>query len=248
MQEERTREEQMRASRIQTKQLQASPATYANAHRTSNPRSSDPTRFPQALPVLDGTRLCLELALGEGALDVQRVTDILRRDPVAVLRLFFLATDTGVGLRQAPDRLEDCLACVGRHDLLQAFSHFAPRSGREQAICFAFAQHAFAIACSTRAVAGALALHGEHAFLVGLLHDIGSLQEQLAEAPVAPVRQAAAALAGRYRLPPFLCRALGEVHGEEDASLWTAAVRAAHDLVGDSGGHLVRDSGGLSIA
>ena len=245
-------ENRMQKKHMQERWIEASLATYVNASVSSDPGSVDAARFPQALPVLDGTRLCLQLAVGEGALDVQRVTEILRRDPVAVLRLFSLATDTGAGLRGAPDRLEDCLAGVGRDDLLPAFSHFAPRSAREQAICLPFAQHAFAIACSTRAVAGALALNGEHAFLIGLLHDIGSLPELLAEAPVAPeapelpMHQAAtdwaaaraadwaAELALRYRLPPFLCRALGEVHGGEGASLWTAAVRAAHDLADGS--------------
>lgn len=240
---------------MENKQLRAARGLPVGMPETAERRSAKAASSLEALPVLAGTRLCLELALGGGALPSRTLTDVVCRDPVAVLRLYLLAAEAGNGLAGAPEGLEDCLACVGRDDFLRALCQPIPGSRREQTVCLAFAQHAFTIACCTRTVAGALGLNGEHAFLIGLLHEIGFLPQQLAqvqEGEQSPVAQAgpawaavpAAALARRYRLPPFLCCALEDVHGGNDASLWTAAVRAAHDLAGGSEGPMVCDSPG----
>ena len=190
--------------------------------------------FPLSLsfPVLASTQLCVELLLQAKTFELRTLTDLLSRDPGAVLRLFALVAQECPNPDARPERLEECIAIVQSEDLLKALCHSIV-SRQEQTVCAALAQHGFTIACFSRMVASSLGLDEEHAFLIGLLHAIGTL-------PISPAAEMnpamnALALARGHQLPPFLCRALPAVHRKDPKSIWTAMVNAAHDLAAKGG-------------
>ncbi len=220
----------------------------SHADRDSPLRLSAPALLPslrelalaaaQTLPLLATTQLCLALALHAESLDLRELSSILSKDPVAVLRLFCLAAehskDESKETSDGPQRIEDCLATLHRRDLLQHLCTPNLFSSGKQAIAIAFARHAFLIAFYARQVAFALNLNPERAFLIGLLHEIGTLPVQLGRLALDSTPEScgalAAAVADSYRLPPFLCHALPEIHRGAPHSIWVAMVHAAHDL------------------
>ena len=190
------------------------------------------------LPVLASTQLYLRLLLQGNVFDLAAAADVVGRDPCAVLRMFALVAEEFPDTANRPQRLEDCLAGVGRVELWHALSE--PASDREeQRRAILFAGNAFTLAHYARAAAVSLGLGGDQAFLLGLLHAIGSLPAVLGRTH--PVRSAEASvqvateIAVTYHLPPSLCRALAAVHRQEPGSVWVAVLAAAHDLAVKAG-------------
>ncbi len=191
-----------------------------------------------AMPVLASTQLYLQLALQGNVFDLAAAVDVVGRDPCAVLRLFALIAEEFPEAANRPQRLEDCLAGVGRVELRHALSE--PASDREeQRRAIPFAGASFTLAHYARTAAVSLGLGGDQAFLVGLLHAIGSLPAVLGRTnPVFCTEasvQIATDLAAAYHLPPNLCRALAAVHRQEPGSIWVAVLAAAHDLAAKAG-------------
>ena len=188
--------------------------------------------FPALFPVLASTHLCVDLLLQTNAFALRTLTELLSRDPGAVLRLFALVAHECPKPEDRPERLEDCIAIVQSEDLLKTLCD--PLSSRqEQALCAPIAQHGFTIACFARMVASSLGLEEERAFLIGLLHAIGTLPVS-GDSRIDPAGHALA-LARRHQLPSFLCQALPAVHRKDPGSVWTAMVDAAHDLAAKGG-------------
>lgn len=195
--------------------------------------------FGDALPILPGTQLCLELALLRNPPSLRELADILERDPVAVLRLFALAaTEFPAQLSTQEDlvRVEDCVASLGTEQLLHAFCRQAPMPSREQPLALAFAQHSCAVARMCREIAEATGLPGEEAFLVGLLHNLSELPERLGRMPFPSSAQVNRKLTStptrQYALPSRLQQTLDAVYCGDPASPWTAVVGAAYELLG----------------
>jgi hypothetical protein len=189
------------------------------------------------LPILPGTQLGLELAFLRDPPDLGELAEILRGDPVAVLRLLAAA-----GAEPAPGdipvRLEDAIAVLSREELVDAFCRPLPAHGREAKAALAFAQQARAVGQMCRALAETFGLCAEDAYVVGLLHRIGALQGQLGRADRqqdAPARESAClAICRRYSLAGHLLRALEEVEHGAFASPWAAMVHAADELLATS--------------
>lgn len=187
------------------------------------------------LPVLASTHLCVELLTQSGALDLCAVTDLLGRDPGAVLRLYQQIAVEFPEVGSRPQKLKDCIASLQGDDLLSALS--TPASARDEQTRFkAFAEHAFTIACFASAVASSLGLCEEFAYLLGLFHALGHLPAELGRLPMhAPVEAAndlASEIAKAHHLPSALREAVVAVHAGAAESLWVAVIQAAHDLAG----------------
>ncbi len=202
------------------------------------------------LPVLASTQLYFGLLLHGPVFDLAAVADVIGRDPCAVLRLFALVADEFPDPANRPQRLEDCLAGVDRAALWQALAE-PPSCREEQQRAIPFAGDSFTSAHYARTVALSLGLAGDQAFLLGLLHAIGSLPAVLGRTK--PVRRAealaeeAAKIAAAYHLPPSLCRALVAVHRQEPGSVWVAVLAAAYDLAAKAGFCLQLKEGSATV-
>lgn len=203
---------------------------------------SDPVSW--RAPVLPSTLLCLQMLLTQPCLDLRAATNLLRRDPGAVLRLYALVAEECPDCADRPERLEDCIASVGISELaraLQTGSEGAAEDAahRHHAQLMHFAQHALAIAEYAEMVAASLALCEDRAYLVGLLHALGGLPARLELGTQQDGGLDAVAVARHWTqshsVPSGLCHAIDEVHRELPDSVWVAMVRAAHDLARQAG-------------
>ncbi len=198
-----------------------------------------------SFPVLSSTQLCLELMMGGPALDLRATVDLVSRDPVAVLRIFSAVAREFPETHNRPERLEECIVSLTSEDLLAALCQ-PPSPRSEQGALVAFARHSTTIAHFACVAAASLGLAEERAYLVGLLHAIGTLPAELGRAPM-PVRaeelfQLGAAIARHHHVPAELRKALEAVHREDPRSLWVALIQAAHDLAADVASGVVRRS------
>ncbi len=205
------------------------------------PPAPQPCRWDD-LPVLPSTQLRLELALFADSPSLRELTDIFREDPVAVLRLFALVADLSkaclVSTPDDPLRLEDLVVMLGKQDLGQAFCRQAPARDAQAATAVAFAAQAAAMGRLCRTIAETIGLPAEEAYLVGLLHGIGSLPEQLGRNISQETTRdrcgVLSTLCRRYALPSSLQQTLEEVYSQEAVSPWTAVVHAAYELHANS--------------
>ncbi len=194
------------------------------------------------LPVLPSTQLRLELVLLADPPSLREFTVVFREDPVAVLRLFALAAGlAGAPLVSAPAdplRLQDLVVTLGKQDLLQAFCQQPPARDTQAATALAFAAQAAAMGWLCRTIAETIGLPAEEAYLVGLLHGIGSLPEQLGQNISQETTRdrcgVLSTLCRRYALPSSLQQTLEEVYSQEAVSPWTAVVHAAYELHANS--------------
>ncbi len=185
--------------------------------------------------MLAGTRLCVGLTLARDPLDLNGLTKIVSQDPVAVLTLFRLIGEGDYFRWDAPRRLEECVASLGREEFQAAFMRQARNSTSEQGAYMAFTQEALQVASVCRRLAQVLGMEEESAFLLGLLHKIGGLPVALGRVPAGPVHpespgKVAERIACLYHVPLPLSEALIEIHGGHPRSIWVALVRAAHDF------------------
>ncbi len=186
-----------------------------------------------SLPVLASTHLCLDLLMQRSTLDLRMVSELLGRDPGAVLRLFALIAEEFPYPHSRPERIEDCIASVQSSDLLHALC--TPPSVREEQMrLIGFAQHGFTVAGYARAVAAALGLCEDRAYLVGLLHASDTLPSAIGRSEFRGDTETsvriASAISVRHHLPPLLSQALLSIHRRDTASVWMAILDAAHDL------------------
>ncbi len=184
------------------------------------------------LPVLASTALCLELLQHQSALDLSTATGLLSRDPGAVLRLYALVGAEYPDPSDRPERLEACIASVQLADLMRVLC--VPASARDEQLCLVkFAREACVIAHYARAVAASLSLGQEQAYLVGLLHAVGTLPAVLgrpAGALAGDETTVAWVMLRAHHVPLEICHAVQAVHRQEVGSLWTALVHAAQEM------------------
>ena len=211
-----------------------------------------PGQFPGSgvaapFPLLASTHFCMEVLLQGSVLDLRSVHEVVSVDPGAVLRLFAAAIEETASsedcperLQDCPERLQDCIIALGRAGLIRAL-RYTPSTWHQQALLSAFADHAVRVGRCAQIAAQAVGLCEETAYLVGLLHDIGSLPAQLAwSTPLQTASWSAgpiAYVAEAYHLPLFLRGALASLDSEAEPGLWRTLLLAAHEMAAsDSGG------------
>jgi HD-like signal output (HDOD) protein len=210
------------------------------------PIPSKPENLP-GVPALFATRLQLELLLQEPAVDLGAVTAVILADPGATIELFRLAGREWMPGEERAERVEDALAVLPLSSCYQVISGTGGQ-GAGLAGWSAAWEHARRIATGMRRAAELEDIpHPEQAYLVGLLHELGSLPALLDRVVLAPPSSTAAAghgprrrlakpetlgslLAEEWNFPPFLVRALRDIEEGSPRSPWARLLADAHRL------------------
>jgi HD-like signal output (HDOD) protein len=188
--------------------------------------------FPD-LPVLPETLLLLELKLHEPCVDLREMSQLVLGDLGAALQIMRLAGREYGNADGRPARIEDCIADLGLEACLDAVSAKTVTRDSYHAITETWA-HCREIAEYARLVAEEMPeINPEEAYLVGLLHTIGSLPAVLGwnwrESGAVDDTLAGFRMARRWSLPRCVMEFFCEMHLPGYATRWMPVVEAAHE-------------------
>lgn len=202
--------------------------------------------FPD-VPVLSGTLLSMELVIGQRAVDLAQVSQLVLSDLGATLQILREAGSEAAMSGGSLKRVEDCISWLGLEGCLEVMAESPISRSAHFAPVFSAWDRAREIAVISRFVAENLALDvaPEDAYLVGLLHDIGNLPQLLkwdskrqfgGNSDLAGLR-----IAEAWRLPHcivdyFQDRVTGKLQAQ-----WTSIVDRALELLESRPYALLRD-------
>jgi hypothetical protein len=186
-----------------------------------------------AIPIMQETLLLLDLAAQESSVDLREMSQLVLDDLGATLQILRLAGREYDNSHDRPLRIEDCISALGVSACMNAVSEArAARDGRQRAIAEMWA-HSRQIARCSKEIADELPeVNPDQAYLVGLLHSIGTLPAVLGWDD--PGKDAAAeALSGlqmakRWSLPAFVLQFFAELQSAECKPAWSEIVQLAH--------------------
>jgi HDOD domain len=188
-----------------------------------------------AVPILAETLLLLEIKAQELAVDLGEITQIVLSDPGAALQVLRLAGRDAEFAEGGPRRIEDYISGLGVRACVEAASSQRIVRGRQDAIAEVW-EYSRDVAQSCRQIAEQLPdVNPDEAYLVGLLHRLGSLPELLGwNWPPCTIPDSAwvgLTLANSWRLPPCVVEFFRERCAPGDAVVWPNLVNAAHQSV-----------------
>jgi hypothetical protein len=186
-----------------------------------------------AIPIMQDTLLLLDLVVQEPSVDLGKMTQLVLDDLGATLQIFRLAGREYGNSNDRPLRIEDCISDLGIQACMEAVSEGrAAGHGRQRPIAEMWA-HAREIAQYCREVADELPdVNPDQAYLVGLLHLIGSLPSLLGwnrrRKDAAEEALNGLQMAKRWSLPYFVQQFFSEIQSAGCKSEWSEIVRLAH--------------------
>ena len=192
-----------------------------------------------AVPVLPETLLLLELEAQESAVDLRRFSQIILRDLGATIQILRLAGKNW-GRSEVPLRIEDCISDLGVQACLAAMTVRDASARRCQDLYANLWAHSVEVARYAVLISEEMhEVNPDQAYLVGLLHAIGSLPQALgwddvfsaAENPL----MTAFDLANHWGFPGFVQESFHALHPADRTIPWQEIIRAAHQLVEWSG-------------
>jgi len=186
-----------------------------------------------AIPIMQETLLLLDLVVQEPCVDLREMSQLVLDDLGATLQILRLAGREYGNSHDRPLRVEDCISDLGVSACMQAISEErAARHGRQRLIADMWA-HAREIAQYSREVADELPdVNSDQAYLVGLLHLIGSLPSVLGWNGNRKDRDGEAfnglQMAKQWSLPHFVQQFFSEIQSPGCNSEWLEVLRMAH--------------------
>jgi len=193
--------------------------------------SGQPQSYP-CLPVLFSTRLRLELLLRETPVDLRAITDIVLADVGATLQILRIVGEEYVCLEDRPCRIEHCIVSLGVERCYELIC--------SSNICYDGWyvdewQFCRRIAENARELAKTLDVFSpEEAYLVGLLHRIGSFPHRLGWTMDGFTsrgdQSVGVTLANDWHLPHFLASALREQDNVACRPKWNAILMLANEI------------------
>ncbi len=183
------------------------------------------------IPAMSETLLLMELMAGERSVDLRDVSQIILSDLGATVQILRLAGRESCFIEELPTRIEDCISGLGLQACLEAISQrvITRNAGRSE-IMDAWT-HAAAVAKICRSLADEFSVSPEEAYLVGLLHGIGSLPGVLGWWQTLPVTGNRDAVGLRMAQAWSLPRCVAESFAPRSASgsnRWRELVQMAH--------------------
>jgi len=198
-------------------------------------RHNDPIHELPNLPVLSGTLLSMELAIGQRSVDLAQVSQLILSDLGATLQILRQAGREN-SIDSHLQRVQDCIVELGLEGCVDVMAKCPIATGPRFDSVHAAWERARETAFIARFVAEKLALNvaAEDAYLVGLTHGIGSLPKILGWDCMSQIGDdsdlAGLRIAEAWHLPHciaeyFLVRMAGKSRTE-----WTKIVDCALDL------------------
>jgi HD-like signal output (HDOD) protein len=186
-----------------------------------------------SLPILTTTRLQLELLLNDPVIDLKAVTDVILADAGATLQILRIVGSEFGEADDKPDRIEDCIVTLSTarcHQVICASSGPEPESYiAEWQYCRRRAECARDLAKTLDGVSP------EEAYMVGLLHRLGSFPHLLGwslhVASSDEYEAMGVMLAFHWNLPSYLVAAIKEKQEAVDSPKWGEILRLADQLM-----------------
>jgi hypothetical protein len=186
------------------------------------------------VPVLSETLLLMELKVRDRAVDLGEISQLVRGDLGAVIQIMRLAAREDASAECRPTRIEDCISGLGLLACVEAMSkQTVKRRNRPPAIVEAWT-HAQVIAqyCRLLAEENRVSANPDEAFLVGLLHGIGSLPDVLGwdwtNQLFGDPELAGLKMAEAWSLPACVVGYFSELRPLPKPNRWTEIVERAH--------------------
>jgi hypothetical protein len=212
--------------------------TQASAWRTLDFREQTPltlqkTDLLDEVPVMSATVLGLDMLLQESCVDLRRVSELILSDvgaTIQILRLIGKEYDNAV---ERPSRMGECIASLEVGAWFGAISAQTFVDDREHSATTAVWRHSRLIAQYAQLVAESTEdVSPDDAYLVGLLHGIGTIPAALGWPFCGRDDQGQGALlAMEESLPLFVLAALRGTSDSSTSSVWRFILTAAHKLV-----------------
>jgi hypothetical protein len=187
------------------------------------------------VPALPETLLTMEFQLQENSVDLRGFTEVVLGDLGATLQIFRLAGQEYGSAEDCPMRIEDCISDLGLTACLNAAASGTLVRGAQQRANFEIWTHSREIAKHCKFLAEEMpgSINPDQAYIVGLLHAIGTLPDVLGwHWDDAPENQALSALklAELWHLPRYVKDFFKEnlMHGRNPR--WSEFLAAAHQL------------------
>lgn len=186
-----------------------------------------------AIPVMPETLLRMELCAHGRAVDLNTMTQVVLRDPGAVLQIVREAGQECVFGSDRPRRIEDCISALGVDACIAAVSRKTVSRAMNKPAIIRVWSHSVEIAKRCVLLADE-SINPCEAYLTGLLHELGSLpsllewraEPILLSDPVA----AGIRLADELCLPVCVAEYSAEVAHETETSRWKSMVQSAHEM------------------
>jgi len=186
------------------------------------------------------TLLLLDLGAQEASVDLHAMTQIVLSDSGATIQILRLAGRERVFGEERPSRVEDCISVLGVQPCIEAvFRRPVSRAKDQPAIMIAW-QHAREIAETCKLMAEELpeCFGSNEAYLIGMLHELGSLPAILGWAPALAVSSdpimAGLKMAEEWFLPQCLVDYFSDLGKCSSSRGWARIVQRAHEVSGAS--------------
>lgn len=181
------------------------------------------------LPAMSATVLGLEMLLHEPCIDLQMASDLVLSDVGATIQILRLIGKEYDFATERPNRMGDCIASLEVSVWFGAVSARTFASDPENSATIAVWKHCRLVAQYAQLVAESLkGISPEDAYLVGLLHEIGTIPTLLGWSNDGADASASSAM--KESLPPFVLNAMSSANDSCGSSPWRFILTAAHEL------------------
>lgn len=193
-----------------------------------------PTDSLDGVPAMSATVLGLEMLLYEPYIDLKMASELILSDVGATIQILRLVDREYEDSADRPNRMGDCLASLEVDTWFGAISVHTFVCDQEHAATTAVWKHCRLIAQYAQLVAESIdCICPEDAYLVGLLHEVGSNSRLPGLPHGGPGAKSEFALLGSEGiLPHFVASAIRSVNDLSVASVWRFILASAHELAG----------------
>lgn len=185
------------------------------------------------VPSLSETLLLMEIRSRDFCVDLREMSRIVLADAGATLQILRLAAREYSDAENRPLRIEDCISALGVPACLEAAGRQTVASQRGFRDILDLWSHARDIAHYARMLADLTdgLVHPEEAYLVGLLHGLGSFPAALGwKRQDGSPDAIALRLARQWQLPECVQAFFAELAAPRRAGCWKELVETAHEI------------------
>jgi len=186
------------------------------------------------IPVTAMTRLQLDLLLAGRSIDLSAVGEVILSDAGATLQMFRLIGEEHRDQTNRPTSIEECIISLDANRWYDAVCATGIAHNND-AVLLEWQRLRRVARCAREIARGTYGFSPEQAYMVGLLHNLGSFPKLLGweNGVSSPMEQHALGvmLAEYWNLPGYLVDAISEQQQTlENESHWASILRQAHEM------------------